>query len=254
MPMIITDRNWRDDLNPLHLMRPRVLPVGSIPGTVPYSDTLLPLIPEVEWPERIAEMTAKKLWPQDIYDAVNPRHKYQNGTPLCWIYSGAQAAEMTMAVQGRPYVELAPESNGAAGWRNVGYYPEKAMAWWAKNGLATREYVPDHVLNTSRFKEGWKDDAAKCKVLEGIDCGYGQRELNWQRACTMLFNGKLVPWVGLNWWEHAVSYGKLVVQKGEVCPYTRNTHARNADRILTGRYKYPDSLIAIRELTFRGAA
>lgn len=254
MVAIITDGNWRDELRSEHKLIPREIPLGELPYSRVYSEADFPLVPEEEWPERIKEMDAKKLWPIDRYDSFNPVHKSQDGLNLCWIYSGGQAAEMTMAVENRPYIELAPEScGGAVEWNNSGYSIEGGMKWFAEHGMATRAYVPAHNLNTMRWKQGWKEDALKCRPTEYVDCGYRDEGL-FNKAASMLLHGKFVPWVGLNWWRHAVTYGKLVIVKGEVCAYTRNTHARDADRILTGRYKIPDSLVYVRELCFREAA
>jgi hypothetical protein len=250
MVKAITDRNYSDEQ--LQGCYPRETPLGEVDGARLYrGEEDFPLVPEEEWPERIEEMTAKRLWPQDRYDDMNPRHKYQDGLRYCWIYSGAQAAEMTMACQHRKYVELAPEScGGAVNWRNSGYYIDHALSYWAEHGMASRAFCPDHVITPSKFKDGWEDDAELTVPTETIDVGM-DREHNWRMACSMLFTGILVPWTGLDWWRHAVTFGKLAIERGEVVPYTRNTHARDDDRILTGRYKYPDSLVCIRALSWR---
>jgi hypothetical protein len=251
MVKVITDRNYSDER--LQGCYPRLTPLGEVEGARLYrGDEDFPLIPEEEWKERIEDMTERRAWAQDRYDDLNPRHKYQNGLGYCWTYSGGQSAEMLMAVQNRPYVELAPETlGGAVNWRNSGYYIDRALSYWAKHGMATREYIPDHEINPKRFKEGWEQNALLCVPTESIDFGYGDREYLWHVAVSMTLTGIFVPWIGLDWWRHAITYGKLVIDGGEVCPYTRNTHKRGDDRIIKGSRKHPDSLVCIRALNWR---
>jgi hypothetical protein len=251
MVRIITDANWRDELRPEYQTRPRQGQMGDLPFAAVYADAV-PLIPEVEWPERVADMTAKKLWPEDAYQRFNPRLKYQDGLGYCWTYSLAQNLEVVRAINNLPYVELGPESlGGDVGWRNRGNYLDSALRYCAEHGMASREFIPDHEINPRNFKDGWEQDAQLYKPVEWWDGGAKDM---WHEAVTMLLSGSCVPWIGLNWWSHAITYTRLEYVRGELCAYTPNSHGAGQDRILSGRKKVPDSLFSVRVMPMTGAA
>jgi hypothetical protein len=251
MVAIVTDSNWREHLRPdLYRSMPSRVPVGGLQcASRIYADEI-PLIPEVEWKERIEEKTAKKSWPQDRYDAFNPKLQYQNGLPYCWAFSLAQAVEIKRALNNLPYIQLGPESlGGSVGWRSAGNYLDAALEWAAKYGIAPRSMVPEHSRTPSRYDPQWETARALFKPEEFWDGNRGDREHRFAQMVTMLLSDECAPYIGLNWWSHAVVYSKLVIERGEICPYTPNSHGEGQDRILSGSRKYPDDLYGIRTVT-----
>lgn len=241
MVRIIDDTNWRSFVahergsGILAGALPRETPLGGLPCAT--AGEPVPIIPEVEWKERIAEMTAKKLWPQDAYDACSPALQYQDGLPYCWAFSFAQTIEVVRASCGLPYIQLAPESlGGVVNYRNVGNSLDSTIAWASRHGLCRRSMVPDLSRNPKEWTAGWQDDCLNFVPEEWFDLGSTDV---WAEAVSALL-GRLPPYVGLSWWGHAVAYTKLVVEGGEVCPYTPNTHGKGQDRILKGSRKVPD--------------
>jgi hypothetical protein len=213
------------------------------------------LIPEEEWSERIDEMTAKKLWPQDIYERYNPVHQNQNGMNFCWAFSLAQAVEIKRAIQHLPYVQLGPESlGGDVNWRNAGNYLDSALAWAIKYGIAPRSMVPEHSRTPSRYDPAWETERAKYKPDEYWDGNRGDYEHRFAQAVTMLLTGDCAPYVGMLTMPHAVVFTKLVKQRGEICAYTPNSHDKDSDWVLSGRSKLPQNLYGPRTINMGSTA
>lgn len=134
-----------DDNSDIEVMRggfppgalPRQTSVGGLACATVYAE-VMPLIPESEWPRRIADMTAAgsfigQRWKSD------PKADYQNGYGFCWAYSLAQAMMAKRAAMGLSFVQLSPESLAEdVGYRNKGNYLDSALTYTAKNGIASR--------------------------------------------------------------------------------------------------------------------
>jgi hypothetical protein len=247
--IVVNDGNWREHLRPEYQTMPSRAPVGGLKcASRIYADEI-PLVPESKWPERIRDMTEKGLWPQDRYDAFNPKLKYQGRLNYCWSFSLGQWLEIQRAINNLPYVELAPESlGGDVGWSNAGNYLDSALEWAAKYGMAPRSMVPEFSLKPSHYDPAWETERAKYKPVEYWDGNRGDVEHRFAQAVTMLLSGEAC-YVGLSWWRHAVTYTKLVIENGEVCPFTPNSHGEGGERILSGSRKYPDDLYGIRTVT-----
>jgi hypothetical protein len=260
MARIIDDHNWRGFLSgqSTDILRgrypgalPRVTRFGELECAAVYAD-YAPIIPESEWLDRIKAMTEAKAWPQDLWDRQSPKIKNQKRRPYCWTWSLSQIVEKMRAAMNLPYVETAPvTAGGAVNWRNVGNSLDSTIRHYAKYGIASAAFVPDQwSLSPSTFKPGWQGDALNYRITEWWDVG----GVNvWKEAVSILLSGHPV-YVGLSWWGHAVSYSKLVVVDGEVCPYTPNTNGEGRDVILKGSRKYPDlGCFGPRVPTFSGA-
>jgi hypothetical protein len=244
---IIDEENFRDHIHPGYQgFMPRESAVGCLEG-VPLFRDAFKLIPEQEWESRVSQMEAAKAFARYIYEQQNPVAKDQDGLSFCWAYSLSQTVEVARAVTHLNYVELAPESLGElTGWRNAGFYCDKALQYAIKNGIAGRYFVPNLSLNYRQYKQGWKEDALKHCPLEYYDLG---GEDLWKEVVTALLSGFSI-YVGYNWWSHAVMLDQLVYVNGELCVSLPNTWGANQRRVLKGRQKYPDEAFAIRSCTF----
>lgn len=254
---IIDDRNYLDFINE---QRDAGWPAGAIPREKdgrkplkvghPLSEDMR-LIPENEWEDRIKYMTTNKMW---IADRIkfNPKDHYQNGLGYCWAYSLAQAVEAERVRGGQDFQLLAPESLGEdVRWRNAGNYLDSAIQYAAKNGIARRQLVPQHELNSNRFDPQWKEDRKNFVPLEWWDLG-GNKV--WAQTVTALLSG-FGCYVGLDWWSHAVFYAKLVLDGKKIGVWTPNSHGEGEDVILYGSRAVPsmDSYV-LRSVTFQRLA
>ena len=256
MTRIIDDTNWRQFLDEEEAAgRPAkgALPRG-LDGRKPLSVSTrvfsedVPLIPESEWADRIRYMTEHKLFLGDRIQ-FDPRAHSQNGLNYCWAYSLAQGVEAELVRNGQPFSLLAPESLGEdVRWRNAGNYLDSAITYAAQHGIARRKYVPQHEINSSKFDPEWKNDRANFVPLEWWDLG-GRNV--WAQTVTALLSG-FGCYVGLDWWSHAVWYGKLVLDGNRIGVWTPNSHGPGEDRILYGSRAVPsmDSYVP-RSVTFQ---
>ena len=257
MTRIVDDNNWKQFVD---MGKSAGRLCGAIPrekdGRKPLSvgrplTDDMPLIPESEWHDRIKYMTENKLWIADRVAKAggdDPNQHYQNGLGYCWAYSLSQAVEAERIRMGLDFQLLAPESLGEdVRWRNAGNYLDSAIQYAAKYGIARRLYVPQHEINPDRFDSQWKDDRANFVPLEWWDLS---GRVVWAQTVTALLSG-FGCYVGLDWWSHAVWYGKLVLDGNKIGVWTPNSHGPREDVILFGSKAVPsmDSYVA-RSVTY----
>ena len=215
---VIDDSNWKDVVKATsevegfgHGYERRDFsanPLGSLQSARKFD---LPLIPRVEWKDRIEEMTRKKQRIRDVLDHVKQPIKDQQQTNFCWAFCVVKAIEVARALQGQRYVELSPASIACKikNFRNVGGWPGEATEFIHQHGVATAERWP----------------------VTAIDRRYDTREANaeremfttpeWNRLPAVQL---LIKWmtlalnhipdaVGLMWWGHAVLFLDPVVDR-----------------------------------------
>ena len=229
---LITDANYREFLQQQSDAGmvgfgalPRQTQPGGIMG-VPMMAEKVPLIPESEWPDRIRHMTANKLWIGDRWKS-DPQADYQNGFYYCWAYSLSQAAMAVRAAQGQKFVQLSPESLAEdVNYRNAGNYLDSALAYAAKNGIATRATVPQHKIKESQWDAAYKQERTIYIPSEWWDLD--GRDV-WQSTVTALLLG-YGCYVGLDWWSHAVWYDRMrISDRGAIEIHTPNSHGPGED-------------------------
>jgi hypothetical protein len=225
---------------------PRESEYGKLEGVPMFADSF-ELIPPDQWSKRISSMEEAKAWPRDRYRDQKPVHQNQNGLSFCWAYSLAQAVEMTRAVAGLEYRQLAPETLGAmTGWRNAGYYCDKALAYAQQHGIAGREFAKQYSLNYRGYQAGWQENALLHRPVEVYDLG---RDM-WAEVVTALISGFAV-YTGYNRFSHAITLDSLVNNGGKIGVSSPNTWNGEQDRwTLFGQTAVPDEAFAIRTVTY----
>jgi hypothetical protein len=222
---------------------PRQTEIGKLEGVPLFADAI-PLIPESEWIPRIQAMNAARAFPRYIYEEKKPVHQYQDGHPLCWAYSLTQAVEMS----DENYVQLAPESIvGVAGWRDTGFYCDRAIQWAMEHGIAERSFVPQYSLRTANYKTGWQQNALRHRPIEWFDLG--ARDMKAE-CITALLSGFAI-YTGYNRFGHAITLDEAVVRGTDIGLGSPNTWREKLDRwTLFGAVSIPDEAFAVRTLAY----
>jgi len=233
------------------------LPRASEPGSLElepgvYAATVeekMPLIPEVEWKERIAEMTAKKEWAADRWAAAGGPTINQNGYSWCWAASGGQMLMGLRVLNGMPFQNLGWEyAASMVGFRNQGYYLDKWLAWVAKNGLPERSYVPDLCSSATKIKSGASQNAQNYR-FDAIEVWDSASDFATRRAqvVTALLSKVFWPYVAYNRLAHAMTLSKLYYDaKGRLCGYSPNTWGNGGEMNFVGDMFVPDEFYIVR--------
>lgn len=213
---------------------PRQTQIGEL-ACAPVFAEHIPLIPQSEWANRIQAMTASggfigQRW---ISDASAD---YQNGLSYCWAYSLAQAAMAVRHAMGQPRIQLAAESLAeCVGYRNAGYYLDRALEYASTNGIASRAMVPKFKTNPSQWDQKYTDDRQNYMPLEWYDLG--GKDI-WAETVTALLSG-WGCYVGYDWWSHAVFLDMLRIKDGRIEVHTPNSHGAGNDAWISGSRAIP---------------
>jgi len=190
-------------------------------GTIPRDLTVqplkmaavaFPLIPMEEWPERIAEMEAKKAnmhWIRRTgNNGGNMPVKDQNGQGFCWAYSTARCAELLRAKANQPYEPLSAHSVACKiyNFADRGAWGALSQEFIVKNGIVPERLWPAKSMNRQydntanwaealkyRISENWADAAAEV----------WDRNLSIQQIGTQLLLNNPGSF-DYNWWGHSV--------------------------------------------------
>ena len=215
------------------------------------------LVPASEWPDRIKALTTGKRWPADRDLARKCEDTNQQRYGYCWSASLTQCVERKDADEDNGYNELAWESlGGVVGWRNEGYYPDKAIVYASQHGIATRVFVPalptltrtPSTMPHTAWKTGWEADALKHCPLEWYDTDPDRNVRFEQLVSWILCGGR--AYCGFNWWGHAVMLDSLVLDGTTVCPSGPNSWGPGERYLLKGSKKYPDEAYLVRNVTY----
>jgi hypothetical protein len=220
------------------------IPFGSMPYTAPFSASV-PIIPESEWPARIAAMQGRFI--RNLYTDTVP-DKSQGQLPYCWAWSLCQCIESGRAIAGMPTVSLAPVSlGGSVGFRRQGNYCGAAIEYAAEHG-ACDDIFPDsqYSLTPSRWRTGWQEEAKNHRVAEFWELGNTDM---WKETVTALLCGFSV-YVGYNFWSHAVMLDELVIQGSEICVSGPNSWGPGQRFVLKGSRKVPSEAYVVRTTVF----
>jgi len=223
------------------------VPLGAIPCTIPFTADF-PIIPEKEWPERIAAMQGAFI--SNIYTGT-PEEDFQNGLGYCWNFSLGQAVKGARDRAGLPHVDLCTESLGwLVNWKNAGYYCGKALEGLAQRGMCDRSFSPQRYnLKSSTWKAGWEQEALNHRVVESWELG----RINMrQEVVSALLYGHGV-YVGLNRFSHAMWQTEIRLVGGKLAVWSPNTHGPGNDWLLAGTTWIPNEAYVIRTTTFSEA-
>jgi len=170
----------------------------------PYKEAF-DLIPRDEWPERIAEMNAKGMWPKD-HCAFEAYH--QGSTYFCWNNCCAQAMSLCRTMQGLPFVAVSSASIGApiTRYRNRGGWTHDAVDYAIQHGAARNEIWPNNAISRRYDTREADADRDNFKILEAYKCPLE----SFDEVATAALRGHLTL-CGFNWWRHAVMGGVRIV-------------------------------------------
>lgn len=169
-----------------------------------YTDDY-PLIPEDEWDERIEEMDAKEMWPEDHFRF---RSYDQNGTPYCWINCVAQAMTLCRDVQGQSHVRISSASMGGpiTGYRSRGGWPQEGVEYAMETGGVPQDEWPNNAISR-RYYDDTVEHRERYRIVEAYKCS---RE-SFAEAASAAMRGHCA--IGsFNWWRHAVMFPVRIVK------------------------------------------
>jgi hypothetical protein len=224
--LVINETNYRDFMPPAgqeHLCAclPRRSAYGQCRGAGPLHERIA-LIPESEWPARIAENDTDGAWLEDLVRGTIPCMD-QDGLGYCWAYGTTLAIMAMRAYQGLPFTLLLPESlGGSVGWKNEGQTVDDALAEARDKGVCAASFSDaPHSLKHAKWKEGWEADQANHRVGEWFDLDAPGKV--WQACMTCTLLG--IPYAaGFGWWGHLVCGGfRARIEKGKPQILYRNS-------------------------------
>lgn len=195
-------------------------PVGCYEGMRPMEalNEELPEIPMEEWPERIAELSAKKMQLSDI------RMKGRNGNQIpstsqgrsnyCWAYTAASGILVMRGLHNLPYVELSPHFIGfkIKNGRNDGGWSAASVAWVMKNGCATSKYWKLESWDRGQDTAECREVALQFRISEtcaDLVAPEYNRDMSVKQQGSALLHRCFLA-CDYNWWGHAVGGLDLV--------------------------------------------
>ncbi len=216
-------------------------------GLIPMEEYPEPLVAWNDVPaviERCHRETIFPLYHQRAAGVMDPWD--QDGYGYCWAYGLTAAVMGCRAVEGQPAIRLSPFSLGwLVGWRNSGYFCDRAIAGARERGIAPVDYVPEYVLNPSRFRPGWEAEAKRFRPLEWWDVNTGRGKQETIRQClTILATGRPL-YVAYMWWGHALECVGMRYEAGGVVWQLWNSHGDGVIEI-AGTRGVPDEAYGVR--------
>ena len=170
----------------------RALPVGCLAFAPAFPDS--ELIPEGEWPARLAENRDTKSGLLDLrerhYDVL--RSLDQDGLGLCWAFSSTKATMYLRALMNEPGLRLSAwwVAGKVVGWRDQGYWGSASLAEIVKEGVPAESFCPDY--HSSHDTAECRANAALHKVTEWWDGSNDPNQAQRQLVSMLL---KRVPCV-----------------------------------------------------------
>ncbi len=194
------------------------LPVGCYAAAPPWSLDDMPLIPMEEWPERIADMEAKKRRVSDIYAVGNLGQRIpsldQNGQGYCWAYSTTACVQMLRSIANMPYVPLSAHSVACKikGFRDQGGWGALSLDFIKAHGVMPQSVWPAKSMSRQYDTEANWETAKPYRVTEGfvdLEPAVYDRRMSILQVGTCLLS--MVPVIAdYNHWRHSVALMDLV--------------------------------------------
>lgn len=174
----------------------------------------LPLIPQSEWDDRIAQQEKDQSSLQHIRDQMNGGQRApsydQDGYGYCWAHSSTSAVTLVRGANNQPYVPLSAFHVACIikGYRDEGGFGAESLQFIAQKGIASAKFWP--MQSTSRGNdtpEMWAN-AIQHRCEEWWDLSDNASEVKAQLATCLLLNTPVV--VDFDWWGHSVCAVRLV--------------------------------------------
>jgi len=180
------------------------MPEGSLGFADPFD---LPVIPRDQWAERIKAREVSHSRISDWQRRKKVKVNSQGQTSFCWAHGTVKAMELSYAMSGHDYTELAPESIAAPikGFRSQGGNTPEAIRWLSAKGCCERQYWPRNSYSRSNYTDQVKQNAMLWRLSEWLELSRNR----FDQLATCLLLG-LPAGIGLKWWRHLVCAMDLV--------------------------------------------
>lgn len=225
-------------------------PIGLDGVAAPFS---LTLIPQAEWPDRIADMTRTKTRLGDLLKSEGIKPYNQGYTNYCWAHAPVFCVEASRVVQGQKHVRLSPASVAAPAtnyrnWRGspagIGGWNGQALKRIVSHGVNSEPYWTPNSADPANDTEEAKEERKLYSVTEWFD---GQaRNFDQLMTCLLL----RIPCATAHMWmQHAVTAIDPVYIKGQFGFVAWNSgYLRDANGFTTilGQRAVPDEWVAPR--------
>jgi len=210
--IIINDQNYREHLRPVingqkvrggHLERDwSAHPYGSYYFAKPFD---IPLIPEVEWAERLEERKRKKKQLVEVRNrgmfGKQMPSRDQNGRGYCWAHSSVSAMLLCRAMDNLPYVDLSAYAVACIikNYRDQGGWCMQSLEWMVENGCPDSKFWPQQAVDRKLDTPEMRANAKLHRFTKWVELEPG----NVEQMVTLLLMG--IPVVtDFNWWSHSV--------------------------------------------------
>lgn len=185
---------------------PRVRGYGNLPG-VPEARLYVKKIDRAEWPERIRDRVARRLFERTR--PILPNHD-QNGHSSCWVQAPVRAVEIVNWLEGRIPHLLSVESVliPIDGRRDNGGNPEDAIVRLMSHGACDQNLWPANDFNPNHADPNWKTNAEENKIIRFVDLRDYDEQISFALhdvGLTGVGAGFGLPHVvALEWMRHAM--------------------------------------------------
>lgn len=173
----------------------RQTPYGTLPE-VPPARLYVRKIDRAEWPERIRDRIARRLFERTRQ--ILPNHNQENRSS-CWVQAPIRAVEICRFLQGMSPHLLSPESvlipiDGA---RDRGGDPLEAILQLQDHGACHQKLWPANDFNSRHADPLWETDRTRHKIIRFVDLR------DWEEQISFALHD-LPHVIALEWWKHAV--------------------------------------------------
>ena len=260
--LIIDDTNYQHFVDGGQHAGGRVFGAAMVPGRARASgltlaDVGIPIIPEAEWPDRIAAKNKAKSWLKDMtydLDSLNQRSEGQ-----CWLFGNCGAMRSLSVRQGGMLRLPSPQSlvyiiEGYRNWGCRGGDPADSAQALHETGAARDELWPaDPNVGRNRKYATDAAEADRANNMAVLMVELGHENKIWPEVVSCLLQDIPVG-VCFEWWYHHVE-GCYLDYDREVRLGIRNSWGNDGfgnDRgfgLLAGQKKYPSGAWAFVEMT-----
>lgn len=201
------------------------------------------LIPESEWPERIAEREEARLRWSMVAEDFGLHNIQQGQTNYCWIFAIVNAVRCLRWKQSFVNLKYCPTSAGAriTGFRNVGGWSTNGLRHLLEHGVNLEDDWPLNQISRQYDTPANKEKALQHKVLEGYFIDSYNESVSLQLQDIPVAGGH-------NWWRHAILHTDPIMVGGrveqEIWNSWRESWGRNGFGTLDGSKKRAEDYCA----------
>jgi len=214
--VIIDSKNYKRFLTPVVDGEPRKMglwpqhPMKSQLRAEVAGSFDIPLIPESEWADRLAQKIKDQSQLSDIRNqgmfGKRIPSRDQDGEPYCWAHSSTSAALIARAVNNQPYADLSAFAVACMikNYRSEGGWSEESLKFIESRGIPTSKTWPQQSKSRANDKpETWAEAKENRFTPEWMNLTSGNKALIKQQLVTCLLLG--IPCTtDYSWWSHAI--------------------------------------------------